>query len=121
MAKPDLGKKHVCQSCGAPYFDLNRTPPVCPKCGTEVASVLKGRKTAPEKAKPAGEKPAESEDSEDLEDIADIEVPDDDDDDLVEDEDDDDLIEDASDLGVDDDDMSEVKEHIDLGVEDGKD
>ncbi|WP_034990932.1 TIGR02300 family protein [Beijerinckia mobilis] len=34
MAKPELGGKHQCQNCGTRFFDLNRTPIVCPKCGT---------------------------------------------------------------------------------------
>lgn len=34
MAKPELGNKHQCQHCGARFFDLNRTPITCPKCGT---------------------------------------------------------------------------------------
>lgn len=29
----DRGSKRKCQACGAPYYDLNRTPIVCPKCG----------------------------------------------------------------------------------------
>ena len=35
MAKPELGIKRVCVSCGAKFYDLTRTPAVCPKCGTE--------------------------------------------------------------------------------------
>ncbi len=34
MAKPELGAKHQCQNCGTRFFDLNRDPIVCPKCGT---------------------------------------------------------------------------------------
>ena len=34
MAKPELGSKRQCQHCGAKFFDLNRDPIVCPKCGT---------------------------------------------------------------------------------------
>jgi uncharacterized protein (TIGR02300 family) len=34
VAKPELGNKRQCQSCGAKFFDLNRDPIVCPKCGT---------------------------------------------------------------------------------------
>ncbi len=34
MAKPELGSKRQCQNCGAKFFDLNREPIVCPKCGT---------------------------------------------------------------------------------------
>ena len=33
MAKPDLGSKRQCQSCSTKFFDLNRDPIVCPKCG----------------------------------------------------------------------------------------
>ena len=35
MAKPELGTKRVCVSCGAKFYDLTHTPAVCPKCGTE--------------------------------------------------------------------------------------
>lgn len=34
MAKPELGAKRQCQNCGAKFFDLNKDPIVCPKCGT---------------------------------------------------------------------------------------
>lgn len=33
MAKPELGSKRQCESCGAKFFDLNRNPITCPKCG----------------------------------------------------------------------------------------
>ena len=33
MAKPDLGTKRVCQSCGAKFYDLSKDPITCPKCG----------------------------------------------------------------------------------------
>ena len=33
MSKPELGVKRRCLSCAAPFFDLNRTPIACPKCG----------------------------------------------------------------------------------------
>lgn len=33
MAKPDLGTKRSCLSCGAKFYDLNRDPILCPKCG----------------------------------------------------------------------------------------
>lgn len=36
MAKPELGGKHICQHCGTRFFDLNRSPIACPKCGTIV-------------------------------------------------------------------------------------
>jgi uncharacterized protein (TIGR02300 family) len=35
MAKPELGLKRQCVACGTRFYDLLRTPAVCPKCGTE--------------------------------------------------------------------------------------
>ncbi len=35
MVKPELGTKRVCVSCGARFYDLARSPAVCPKCSTE--------------------------------------------------------------------------------------
>ncbi len=32
---PTVGTKRVCVSCANRFYDLARTPPVCPKCGTE--------------------------------------------------------------------------------------
>ena len=32
MSKPVRGTKRVCPSCGARFYDLNRTPIVCPVC-----------------------------------------------------------------------------------------
>ncbi len=34
MAKPDLGAKRQCQSCATKFYDLNKDPIVCPKCGS---------------------------------------------------------------------------------------
>ena len=35
MAKPELGTKRTCVNDGVRFYDLNRVPAVCPKCGTE--------------------------------------------------------------------------------------
>lgn len=40
MAKPELGAKRQCQSCAAKFFDLNKDPIVCPKCGTIFQGVV---------------------------------------------------------------------------------
>jgi len=42
VAKPELGTKRLCASCGAKFYDLNKDPIHCPKCGTvyEVAPVV---------------------------------------------------------------------------------
>ncbi len=34
MAKAELGTKRHCPNCGTRYYDLNRNPILCPKCGT---------------------------------------------------------------------------------------
>jgi uncharacterized protein (TIGR02300 family) len=34
MSKPVRGIKRVCQSCGTRFYDLGRTPIVCPACQT---------------------------------------------------------------------------------------
>jgi uncharacterized protein (TIGR02300 family) len=51
VAKPELGNKRQCQSCGAKFFDLNRDPIVCPKCGT-VFQVTALSSRAPSRAAP---------------------------------------------------------------------
>ncbi len=35
MAKPELGLKRVCVACGARFYDLQKSPAICPKCATE--------------------------------------------------------------------------------------
>jgi uncharacterized protein (TIGR02300 family) len=35
MAKPELGTKRVCVACGARFYDLMKSPAICPKCSTE--------------------------------------------------------------------------------------
>lgn len=34
MTKPELGTKRLCANCGAKFYDLSKTPIVCPKCAT---------------------------------------------------------------------------------------
>src|SRR4051812_47022155 len=34
LGKAELGIKLTCESCGGRYYDLNKTPANCPKCGT---------------------------------------------------------------------------------------
>lgn len=48
MAKPELGTKRLCAGCGAKFYDLNKSPIVCPKCATvyEVAPPPRGRSDA---------------------------------------------------------------------------
>lgn len=49
MAKPELGSKHQCHQCGTKFFDLNRNPVICPKCGAV-------QQVAARPARPAAEK-----------------------------------------------------------------
>ena len=35
MAKPEWGKKRICSSCNIKYYDLNKSPIICPSCGAE--------------------------------------------------------------------------------------
>jgi uncharacterized protein (TIGR02300 family) len=35
VATADLGTKRLCPSCGARYYDLNKSPILCPRCGTQ--------------------------------------------------------------------------------------
>jgi len=117
LAKPEWGTKRQCSSCGSRFYDLSRTPIVCPKCGAayEGEVTFKSRRssqTAEIKAIPV----VKAEVVVDIDDEALI-VLDEDDEidgavDVVEEEDES-LIEDTSDLGEDDDDMAEVMEHLD--------
>ena len=59
MAKPELGAKRQCQNCGAKFFDLNRDPIVCPKCGTVFQAVPIPR--SPPRASAAAARSEESE------------------------------------------------------------
>jgi uncharacterized protein (TIGR02300 family) len=40
VAKPELGSKRLCASCGAKFYDLNKSPITCPKCGTPLEVVV---------------------------------------------------------------------------------
>lgn len=53
MAKPELGLKRQCMSCGAKFYDLNKDPATCPKCGTVFQAVALSRVAAPAVARAA--------------------------------------------------------------------
>jgi uncharacterized protein (TIGR02300 family) len=57
VAKPELGTKRLCASCGAKFYDLSKDPIVCPKCGTVfeiVVPVARGRAAEAAAAAAAG-------------------------------------------------------------------
>ena len=43
MAKPELGTKRLCANCGAKFYDLNKDPIHCPKCGAVYEVVVATR------------------------------------------------------------------------------
>lgn len=116
MAKTEWGTKRLCSSCGSRFYDLSRTPIVCPKCGAayEGEVTFKSRRSSAVVDKiPLAPKVVDV-----VSDIDDALIVLGDDDDLdvesdVVEEEDESLIEDTSDLGVDDDDMAEVMDHLD--------
>lgn len=72
MAKPELGEKHTCVSCGARFFDLGKVPAVCPKCSTEQPveqPKLKRSAPMPEDAKKPAKPQAGAEDDVDTDDV----------------------------------------------------
>jgi len=98
VAKAELGMKLTCESCGARFYDLNKQPGTCPKCGTANARpvIFKASRRPSEEAKAksaAAAKAPPKAAPEDEDPVAD----DDDEDETV--------IEDTSDLGEDDDDV----------------
>ena len=107
MRKSTLGIKRHCLSCGARFYDLSKSPIVCPKCDTVhiPEAVFKAKRS---KA-PSSEEiiaPAAVIDTLDA-DLLDTDI----DVDLSDEDDDSTLIEDTDDL-AEDDSMTEVLEHV---------
>ena len=75
MGKIERGIKRICQECGALYYDLEKDPIICPKCGAEFdpEAILKSRRTRPlvpdnkENQKAEDEEPDNSEDLDEVE------------------------------------------------------
>src|SRR5262252_5365595 len=62
VAKPELGTKRLCASCGAKFYDLNKDPIHCPKCGAVYEVAVATRPVRPEPAPaPAARAPAPEE------------------------------------------------------------
>ena len=109
MAKPEWGKKRICLACNTKYYDLNKSPIICPSCGSEFDPdiYLKTRKGKNLSAKVVSEKKQNI--SEDMSNIDDIET--DTDDEVV--TDDDPLIE----INKNDQD-SEAEAEVELNIDD---
>jgi uncharacterized protein (TIGR02300 family) len=50
VTKPELGTKRLCASCGAKFYDLNKDPIHCPKCGVVYEVVVATRPVRPQAA-----------------------------------------------------------------------
>ncbi len=108
MAKAEWGLKRTCQSCGAKFYDMGRSPIVCPKCSAvfDPEALLKARRSkAPVLPKAA---PVDEVDTAD----ADVAVEADD-----KEEEEEAVMEDTSELGQDSDDVEEVVDKDDSGDE----
>lgn len=71
VSRPEWGVKRLCPSCSALYYDMGKTPPVCPKCATpyDPEALLKSRRkmVADETRKKVATPAAPEEDVEDIE------------------------------------------------------
>ena len=74
MAKPEWGKKRICLACNTKYYDFNKSPIICPSCGSEFDPdiYLKSRKGKNLSTKVVSEKNQNI--SEDISDIDDIDT-----------------------------------------------
>jgi uncharacterized protein (TIGR02300 family) len=50
LAKTDLGTKRLCGNCGAKFYDLSKTPILCPKCETVFVIAPVSSRSRPEPA-----------------------------------------------------------------------
>lgn len=86
MAKPELGLKRTCVDCGVRFYDLNRVPAICPKCGgtqpSDIGRLKQNDEPLPEEKDP---KTVPGEDDNDVD--VDLDA-DDDADDVITDDDD---------------------------------
>ena len=110
--KAEWGTKRMCQGCGAPFYDMRRSPIVCPKCGAtfdpEVFTKVRRARPQPveEKPPPPKKKPPVIADEEEL--VVEAEETDEFEDIEGEETDEEDVIEDASELGEDETEVAPV-------------
>jgi uncharacterized protein (TIGR02300 family) len=79
VAKPEWGTKRRCLSCAAKFYDLNRSPIECPKCGAafQIETPRQARENARAAVAPVKAKPIEKAVVDAAADEADVEVEDD--------------------------------------------
>lgn len=104
MAKPEWGSKRSCSGCEAKYYDFQRDPIICPKCGEKftVASTTRAKRSRAARPETAANENTKvvADSDEVVAKIGDIDVEGDDDD-----AEDDALLDDSDDL---DDDLIKV-------------
>ena len=89
MAKAEWGVKRACLACGARFYDMQKSPIVCPSCETvfdpeAIFRPRRNRPAEPDAPAPANDdaaKPAATAEDEVEALVSDVEVEDDDDDD----------------------------------------
>ena len=76
MGKIERGIKRICQECGALYYDLEKDPIICPKCGAEFdpEAILKSRRTRPPVPDNKENQKAEDEETDNSEDLDEVET-----------------------------------------------
>ena len=96
MVKPEWGANHLCENCGAKFYDMLRDPIIGPKCDTKVAAPARSRRgkaaaVKEEAPAPVAKKVAVDGVDDDVDDLlVDDDDDDSDDDSLLDDDDDDD-------------------------------
>ena len=85
MGKIERGIKRICQECGALYYDLEKDPIICPKCGAEFdpEAILKSRRTRPLVPDNQEKQEVEDEETDNSEDLDEVETTIEDDEDGV--------------------------------------
>jgi len=64
VSKPEIGTKRQCTNCGAKFFDLRKSPIVCPKCGAVYQVAIKAREVFRGATKPLPEAEVENSEAE---------------------------------------------------------
>ncbi len=116
MVKAELGTKRTCPSCAARFYDLLKSPILCPKCGTSfmAATILPSKSDFPSSAPAPAPKPREQEEEVETADVELVSLEDAEAPDVVDDEtagiEDVDLGEEAGDDAAEEDDTFLVEE-----------
>lgn len=105
VVKLEWGLKRTCQGCGSRFYDMCKSPIICPKCNAVFELTTTTTRSRRAKSAAVDEKAAPVDD---LTNIVDLELGDD-----LAAGDTDALLEDADDLGEDLNEMSDVIDHVD--------